>query len=287
MIIVHPNQKVVTVHKAPTDSKHIYGMLNKQAAFSALKDLTFNEVRVFVYLSLNQPEYTMALSTADMVVRVGSTEDGLRKAIQGLIQKGYLVQNSGRNYDFYEDPYDSSSVKEHDNDETADLPQENEVLTNGKDSVYPDEKGGEIIQENTLKNTTNYNTNDLTDTLSPEWKLIFDRIKVNCLPHTMDKLRKAAGCDPDSRVIRRIVSQNWSKFEKQLDKPEGYRLSTLANFIGSQYEKWKNIIAMENAEYLREMEEARRKPRINYDAIHRKEPEQEGLGDISALLEEF
>ena len=90
MIVVYPNQKIAKIHKAPADSKHIYGVLNKEAAFAALQNLTHNETRAFMYLSLNQPNYSMALSTSDMARKVGSTEDGMRKAIQGLIQKGYL-----------------------------------------------------------------------------------------------------------------------------------------------------------------------------------------------------
>ena len=88
-------------------------------------------------------------------------------------------------------------------------------------------------------------------------------------------------------VIRRIISQNWPAFENGLEKNEGYRLNTLVNLIGSQYTKWENAIRVEDAEYLREREEAKRKPRINYDKIYRKEPEQEGLGDISALVDEM
>lgn len=288
MIIAYPNQKIAKIHKAPTDSKHIYGVLNKEAAFAALQNLTHNETRAFMYLSLNQPNYTMALSTSDMARKVGSTEDGMRKAIQGLIQKGYLVQDQGRSYDFYDDPYDVASERpKSDHDESSAILLEKEGLTNGNYSGYQGENKGEIIHENTLKNTVNYKTHDLKYDLSSDWKSIFERIKVNCFPHTMDRLKKAAGCEPDWRVIKRIVSENWSAFEKGLGEQEGYRLNTLTNLVGDQYKKWEHVIAMEEAEYLRVMEEARHKPRINYDLIHHKEPEQEGLGDISALLDEM
>lgn len=51
MVAVCPNQKIATVHKAPADSKHIYGVLNKQAAFNAFRNLTLNEARAYLYLS--------------------------------------------------------------------------------------------------------------------------------------------------------------------------------------------------------------------------------------------
>lgn len=288
MVIVYPNQKIVTVHKAPANAENIYGVLNKSAGLSALRNLTNNEIKLYIYMALNQPGYCMAVSTLDIAANVGSTEDGMRKAIQGLVRKGYLVHNNGRSYDFYEDPYERlSGSDEVNSDKTPDLPREKEGLTNGNSICYPAKNKGEIIHENTLKNTVEYKKDDSGVDLSPDWKLIFERIKVNCFSHTMKRLEEAAGCKPDSRVIKRIISRNWTAFEKGLDQKEGYRLNTLVNLINDQYRKWEHVIAMEDAENLRDMEEVRRKPRINYDAIHRKEPEQEGLGDISALLDEM
>lgn len=289
MVVVYPNQKIVTVHKAPANKENVYGVLNKAAAFSALQNLTHNELKVFLYLALNQPDYCMALSTSDIAAKVGSTEDGMRKAVQGLIKKGYMVQEQGRAYAFYENPETvlTESKKTNGAKVTA-QPQETSQSTDVKSIVYESENRGEIIKKNTLKNTVDYMKEDLSSADSSEWDEVFQRIKVKCFPHTLRKLEETAGCFPDVKVIRRIISQNWSAFEKGLGEQEGYRFKTLLNLVEDQYRKWEHVIAMDEAEYLHTIEKARTEPRINYDMIQRADPrEPEGLGDISGLLDEF
>ena len=158
--------------------------------------------------------------------------------------------------------------------------------TAGKSIVCKEESEGEIINEDYMKNILQY-TENLSKEDSCAWDEIFKRIKVKRYPHSMKRLRDAAGEELDAHVIRRIVSQNWLAFEKGLEEQEGYRFNTLVNLTSNQYAKWKNVMAGENAERRRAIEEARNRPRINYENIYRKEPEQEGLGDISALLDEM
>ena len=289
MVIVYPNQKIVTVHKAPANKENVYGVLNKAAAFSALQNLTHNELKVFMYLALNQPDYCMALSTSDIAAKVGSTEDGMRKAVQGLIKKGYMVQEQGRAYAFYENLETGLTESEKTNSaKVTAQPQETSQSTDVKSIVYESENRREIIKKNTLKNTVDYMKKDLSASDSSEWDEVFQRIKVKCFPHTLRKLEETAGCFPDVKVIRRIISQNWSAFEKGLGEQEGYRFKTLLNLVEDQYRKWEHVIAMDEAEYLHTIEKARIEPRINYDMIHRADPkEPEGLGDISGLLDEF
>lgn len=289
MVIVYPNQKIVTVHKAPANKENVYGVLNKAAAFSALQNLTHNELKVFMYLALNQPDYCMALSTSDIAAKVGSTEDGMRKAVQGLIKKGYMVQEQGRAYAFYENMETGLTESEKTNGaKVIAQPQETSQSTDVKSIVYESENRGEIIKKNTLKNTVDYMKEDLSASDSSEWDEVFQRIKVKCFPHTLRKLEETAGCFPDVKVIRRIISQNWSAFEKGLGEQEGYRFKTLLNLVEDQYRKWEHVIAMDEAECLHTIEKARIEPRINYDMIHRADPkEPEGLGDISGLLDEF
>lgn len=287
MNLVYPNQKIVTVHKEPADRFHPYGILNKGAMYSAARELTHNELRLFLYLSTNQPEYCMALSTSDVAAKMGSTEDGIRKAVNGLKNKGYIVLNQGRCFDFYEvaQTENDLSVKE-----TSVIMQDLSPVkvpqTNTKDSVYKAKRKGEIIKENTKENIIDYKKKDLLVQDSSEWDMVLGRIKVKCYSHTQRKLENAAGCTPDAKVVGRIISQNWQAFEKGLDEQEGYRFNTLINLVNEQYRKWEHVIAVEEAEYISAIEERRNEPRINYDALRRKEPEQEGLGDISDLLDE-
>ena len=51
---IHPNQKLVTIHKAPTDKDHVYGVLNKDAMYEACNNLSHNELKL-VSIPFQQP----------------------------------------------------------------------------------------------------------------------------------------------------------------------------------------------------------------------------------------
>ena len=165
------------------------------------------------------------------------------------------------------------------------------MLSNGKTSGYQVESEGEIIKKEYKKSTTNYIVDgNLSNpkVSSKEWDVIFGRIKIPCYSHTMKRLENAVGTELDARIVGKIVNDNWSAFENKMFEKEGYRLNTLANLLEKYYVKYKYAIAAQDGEYKREMEERRNQPRINYDnlcASRRKEPT--GLGDISAMLDEF
>lgn len=286
MVLVYPNQKIVKVHKEPADKTHFYCVINKNALMTSLRDLTHNELKTFLYLAANQPGYEMALSTSDIAAQVGANVDGIRTAVNGLIRKGYLVENHGKHYDFYEvSQTGHGKVDSRDIEIEPTQAPESCRVTSGKTSVYPAEDHGEIIKRDYMENTLQYIEPLSEDTFS--WDEIFKMIKVNRYPHSMRQLQEAAGMELDANVIRRIVRQNWSSFEKKMDEQEGYRFKTLLNLTRSQYSKWKNIIANENAEYQRTRKEWQSKPRIDYENIYQQEPAQDGLGDISALLDEI
>ena len=149
-MIVYPNQKIATVQKAPADKKHVYGVFNKDVLFRACRELTGNEMKTFLYIAANQQGYQMALSSADIAEQVGSTVDGIRTAIRGLIKKGYLVKDHGNYYVFYELPHNekSTELNQHgEKDEAKVL--EISMLNNGKNSGYQVESEGEIIKMST------------------------------------------------------------------------------------------------------------------------------------------
>ena len=101
---IHPNQKLVTIHKAPTDKDHVYGVLNKDAMYEACNNLSHNELKLFLYLSSNQDDYYTALSAGDIANKVGAGVDSIRTSVKGLSSKGYLVKKHGNSFDFYEAP---------------------------------------------------------------------------------------------------------------------------------------------------------------------------------------
>ena len=292
MIIAHPNQKIVTVHKAPADKNNIYGVMNKLVTFRNVCGLTGNEIKAYVYLSLNQDGYSMALSTEDMATQMGSSPQCMRTAIKGLIKKGYLVKKKGNFYDFVEDPLDATQEAKNQTDCNDDVKtHKNVTVTDRKTNGYHDENKGEIIKEEYSESTVNYNTGEgnlsKPKADSKEWDEIFGRIKVRYYPHTMKRLQEAAGSELDARVVRKIVNDKWSAFENKMFEKEGYRLNTLANLLKENYSKYKYVLAAQDAEYKRAIEKWRNQPRIDYDMLCWRAPKKpEGLDDISAFLEE-
>jgi hypothetical protein len=284
-MIVYPNQKIVTVHKAVVDEKNIYMRLNKKAMIEACKNLSGLELNAFLYLSSNQDKYELALSTEDMSQQMGGSVRSYQNAIRTLIKKGYLVKNHKNRYDFYDFP-DQSKTAAVNTQEVAVQPEENCTINNVKTALYQEEKCVEI-KKDIKKKTKENNNKDLFDANSEEWKNITKRIKVEFLPTSIKKLSEAAGTEVQPKVINRIISYNANAFDNHMDKPEGYRFNTLFNLIKKNYDKMERAIAGEELERKMDMERRRTEPRIDYSKIYRKEPEQEGLGDISALLDEL
>ena len=98
-----PNQRVVTVHKAPADKSHLYTTINLQALGAACNTLQSKAgIKLFLYLAKNQDKYTFALSRADFMEWAGVKDTAYKTAVDELIEKGYLVSKGGNQYTFYE-----------------------------------------------------------------------------------------------------------------------------------------------------------------------------------------
>lgn len=97
-----PNQKVITTKGALHDKDNIYAMLNIEALNLAMMTLSPNTFKLWCYMAKNQNDYTFALSSTD-VCKVCSMSIGTyKKAVNELIDSGYLVNTSGNSYNFYE-----------------------------------------------------------------------------------------------------------------------------------------------------------------------------------------
>lgn len=286
MKYVYPNQKIVTVHKAVVDEKNIYMRLNKKAMLNACKNLRGLELNAFLYLSSNQDSYEMALSTEDMATQMGGSVRSYQTAIRSLVEKGYLVHNRKNRYDFYDFPNEANTAEVINTQKNAIQPEENCALNNGKTAFHQEETHVET-KKNTKKKKEENNNKGLFDENSEEWKNVTKRIRVDFLPTSIKKLSEAAGTEVQPKVINRIVSYHTQAFEKNMDKAEGYRFNTLLNLVKLEYDKMARAIVGEEIEHRQAMERRRNEPRIDYSKIYRKEPEQEGLGDISALLDEM
>lgn len=284
MNLVYPNQKIVTIHKAPVDAQNIYLRIKKEAMQNASQNLSGEEFKAFMYLASNQDNFEMALSTEDMAAKMGGSIRGMQSAVRKLIAKGYLVQQYKNRYDFFESPNEHQEKQDLAQKKGSKTPQ-NGMVKNQKTSFYKEEKNVEII--NNKNNTKDNNNKDLLVENSEEWKMITKRIKVNFSPLSIAALSQAAGTEVSPRVINWVISYNTKAFENNMDKTEGYRFKTLRNLVEKNYEKMARAIAAEDLERKLDMERRRTEPRIDYSKIHRKEPEQEGIGDISAMLDEI
>ena len=101
-----PNQKIIMTKKCDADSTHPYGILNKEAAFTASRVLSDRAYKLYVRMAINQNEYVYGLSPKGIYSEIGMSEKKYRSAVKELINKGYLVKDEKRNnfYCFYEAP---------------------------------------------------------------------------------------------------------------------------------------------------------------------------------------
>lgn len=120
--------------------------------------------------------------------------------------------------------------------------------------------------------------------LSAEWRDVFKEINVTLHPHTMRKLDEAVGKTPDIRVVYRLIVENRSAFQRGVNEKEGYRLSTLVNLAKDQYAKWAAVIAEENTQRERYLEELMKRPKINYDSLPAMQDVADDHVDIVELL---
>jgi hypothetical protein len=197
---------------------------------------------------MNQTNYQMALSTSYISQNYGGSVDGLQTAIKGLVKKGYLVKEKGNYYHFYDDPEMANHVSEDSLQDDIQVEQENSKSENVDNFCNkPGDNSVEIIKRDYIENTEEYN-DALLDSFSDEWDFVFKKIQVKRYPHSMKQLTEAVGYVPDVFVIKRIVDEHLLSFERKFDQRGGYGFRTLLNLAGQEYEKWKDLIALEKAE---------------------------------------
>ena len=88
-----PNQKTVKLApRTKRDSEHLYSMNNLDALQMAMKTLNGSGLKLWLYMNKNQDGYRFELSRVDCA-KWGIKKDSYYKAVEELIQKGYLVQD--------------------------------------------------------------------------------------------------------------------------------------------------------------------------------------------------
>ena len=171
VIVTVPNQKVITVNKSICDKEHIYAQCNLKANKMALKELSANAYKLYMYFALNQDDYTFALSYVHVYSITGMSEKTYHRAVKELIEKGYLVKEEDKKnqYIFYDGKINgkyplvkiTGQESELDQDDETEVPDKSDQKGNSRQV----EDTGEILQYNKLNNTIN-NSSDKDTNLS-------------------------------------------------------------------------------------------------------------------------
>ena len=113
-----PNQRVLTIHKEPTDEQHKYTCNSLEALGEAAKRLqSKGGFKLYMYLAKNQDKYNFALSSSDFCNWSGLGIAAYRTAFEELEKQGYLIINgsSTNNYIFYDKAQKEDEAAEKDN----------------------------------------------------------------------------------------------------------------------------------------------------------------------------
>ena len=87
-----PNQRVLTIHKEPTDKEHKYTVNNLEAMGEAARRLqSKGGFKLYMYLAKNQDKYNFALSSTDFCEWSGLGIAAYRSAFNELEKEGYLI----------------------------------------------------------------------------------------------------------------------------------------------------------------------------------------------------
>lgn len=107
-MVTSPNQRIITVKrdmpKQSKENKRPYMIAYTDVIEEAARNLsTVGEFKVYLYMINNQDNYKFGCSPQNIADRYGLNIDTVKKAINKLIEKGYIVKTKGT-YEFHEKP---------------------------------------------------------------------------------------------------------------------------------------------------------------------------------------
>lgn len=100
-----PNQRVITIHKEPTNAKNKYTTNNIKALEEAAKNLQSKcGFKLYMYFAKNQNTYHTALSSSDFCKWAKCGMTAYNTAFKELEKKGYLIKKAETStaYTFYD-----------------------------------------------------------------------------------------------------------------------------------------------------------------------------------------
>lgn len=104
-IITYPNQRVISIHREAAKSNFL-GIKNENWQ-AAARDLGAHALMLYLYLAANADGYNLALSPAAIRQAIAMPRSTYQDQFVKLIDRGYIVQESGNVYNFYETPQPS------------------------------------------------------------------------------------------------------------------------------------------------------------------------------------
>ena len=104
-IITYPNQRVINIHREAAKSNFL-GIKNENWQ-AAARDLGAHALMLYMYLAANADGYNLALSPAAIRQAIAMPRSTYQDQFVKLIDRGYIVQESGNVYNFYETPQPS------------------------------------------------------------------------------------------------------------------------------------------------------------------------------------
>lgn len=100
------NQKVITINLAEHNKDNLYAITSIDAMEIAMGKLSGNAYKLWHYIQKNQDGFQLALSSkhACTFCGFGKGRGTYNRAVQELIENGYLVPEKGDYYTFWEIP---------------------------------------------------------------------------------------------------------------------------------------------------------------------------------------
>lgn len=108
-----PNQRIITVYKGVCDADNLYTSINLEVLGQAVKKLKKEgSIKLFLYLSKNQPKYTFALSSKHFCEWANVSKPTYNEAVEELVKNNYLqfVREDKKTKLFYYNFYETANT---------------------------------------------------------------------------------------------------------------------------------------------------------------------------------
>lgn len=109
----YANQKLIVIHRniPEKNTKEPYLCIHTDRIETAAKNLNNTAFKLYMYLVCNANNFKLEFSPQFISNTYGISLTSARRAIQELIDAGYVVEESGNRYEFYEVPQKKEKIE--------------------------------------------------------------------------------------------------------------------------------------------------------------------------------